>query len=123
MSKKINFIKLVVLDKEGNAKEDKNGNFEVETHFTPNFIPFRKIYEATDIMEGTSEDGSELTEKEMFKRMTDFVVDVYNNQFTSDDLLDRLHAPDAIEEIQSQVQFIAQGKMDEQRKKQLAKMI
>lgn len=92
MSKKINFIKLVVLDKEGNAKEGKNGDFEVETYFTPNFIPFRKIYEATDIMEGTSEDGNELTEKEMFKRMTDFVVDVYNKQFTSDDLLDRLHA-------------------------------
>lgn len=123
MSKKINFIKLVVLDNEGNAKEDKNGNLEVKTYFTPNFIPFRKIYEATEIMEGVTEEGTQLTEKEMFKRMTDFVVDVYNKQFTSDELLDRLHAPDAIEEIQAQVQFIAQGQMDEERKKQLAKMI
>ncbi|MBI5975210.1 phage tail assembly chaperone G [Staphylococcus canis] len=123
MTKKINFIRLVVLDSEGNAKEDKNGNLELETYFTPNFIPFRKIYEASEIMEGTSEDGKELSEKEMFKRMTDFIVSVYKNQFTSDDLLDRLHAPDAVTEIHAQVEFVAQGQMDDDRKKQLAKMI
>lgn len=55
--------------------------------------------------------------------MLDMVVDIYNNQFTKDDLLDRLHAPDAVEELQQQIQFIAQGQMDEERKKQLAKMI
>lgn len=123
MTKKINFIRLVVLDSEGNAKEDKNGNLELETYFTPNFIPFRKIYEASEIMEGTSEDGKELSEKEMLKRMTDFIVSVYKNQFTSDDLLDRLHAPDAVTEIRAQVSFVAQGQMDDDRKKQLAKMI
>jgi hypothetical protein len=46
-------------------------------------------------------------------QMLDMVVDIYNNQFTKDDLLDRLHAPDAVEELQQQIQFIAQGQMDE----------
>ena len=55
--------------------------------------------------------------------MLNMVVDIYNHQFSKDDLLDRLHAPDAVEELQQQIEFIAQGQMDEERKKQLAKMI
>ena len=55
--------------------------------------------------------------------MLDMVVDIYNNQFTKDDLLDRLHAPDAVEELQGQIEFIAQGQMDEERKKELARII
>lgn len=54
--------------------------------------------------------------QENIDQMLDMVVDIYNNQFTKDDLLDRLHAPDAVEELQQQIQFIAQGQMDEERK-------
>ncbi|PTI48449.1 phage tail assembly chaperone G [Staphylococcus succinus] len=120
---KINYIRLVQLDKEDNAVEDKNGNFQFDTYFTSNFIPYRKTYEATDIMEGKTEDGKELSEKDMLDRMLDFLVDIYKKQFTRDDLLDRLHSPNANDEIRAQVQFVAAGQMDEDRKKQLAKMI
>ncbi|ANZ33072.1 phage tail assembly chaperone G [Staphylococcus carnosus] len=119
----INYIRLVQLDKEGNPVEDKNGNFKFDTYFTSNFIPYRKTYEATEIMEGKNNEGKELSEKDMVDRMLDFLIDIYNNQFTRDDLLDRLHSPNANDEIRAQVEFVAAGQMDEERKKQLAKMI
>lgn len=122
MAKKINFIKLVKLDKEGNALTDKEGNLQTETFFTPTFIPFRKVYEATEMLESAEQDGQGEGQEE-FKQMLDFVVETYQHQFTTDDLLDRLHAPNGIQEINKQVEFVAQGTMDDERKKELARMI
>ena len=118
---KRNFIKLVQVDKKGNAVTDTEGNAKFDTYITPTQIPFRKIYDAADLMDGTSDEST--SAQENIDQMLDMVVDIYNNQFTKDDLLDRLHAPDAVEELQQQIQFIAQGQMDDERKKQLAKMI
>ena len=118
---KRNFIKLIQIDKKGNAVTDSEGNAKFDTHITPTQIPFRKIYDAADLMDGTSDENT--SAQENIDQMLDMVVDIYNNQFTKDDLLDRLHAPDAVDELQQQIQFIAQGQMDEERKKQLAKMI
>ena len=118
---KRNFIKLVQVDKKGNAVTDSEGNAKFDTYITPTQIPFRKIYDAADLTDGTSDEST--SAQENIDQMLDMVVDIYNNQFTKDDLLDRLHAPDAVEELQQQIQFIAQGQMDDERKKQLAKMI
>ena len=118
---KRNFIKLTQIDKKGNAVTYSEGNAKFDTYITPTQIPFRKIYDASDLMDGESDESTSV--KENIDQMLDMVVDIYNNQFTKDDLLDRLHAPDAVEELQQQIQFIAQGQMDEERKKQLAKMI
>ena len=118
---KRNFIKLVQVDKKGNAVTDSEGNAKFDTYITPTQIPFRKIYDAADLMDGTSDEST--SAQENIDQMLDMVVDIYNNQFTKDDLLDRLHAQDAVEELQQQIQFIAQGQMDDERKKQLAKMI
>ena len=104
---------LTVTDTEGNAKYD--------TFITPTQIPFRKIYDAANLMDNSSD--VEKSAQENIDEMLDMVVDIYNNQFTKDSLLDRLNAPDAVEELQQQIEFIAQGEMDEERKKQLAKMI
>lgn len=118
---KRNFIKLIQVDKKGNAVTDTEGNAKYDTFITPTQIPFRKIYDAADLMDGESEENA--SAKENFDQMLDMVVDIYNNQFTKDDLLDRLHAPDAVEELQGQIEFIAQGQMDEERKKELARII
>ena len=118
---KRNFIKLIQIDKKGNAVTDSEGNAKFDTYIPPTQIPFRKIYDAADLMDGTSDENT--SAQENIDQMLDMVIDIYNNQFTKDDLLDRLHAPDAVEELQQQIQFIAQGQMDEERKKQLAKMI
>ena len=110
---KRNYIKLF--------KEEKDGKTIYETYFTPTQIPFRKIVDATMIM--NSKDEEEQDDNKMILEMVDFVVDIYGGQFTKDDVLDRLHAPDAIEELESQVKFIMRGQMDDERKKELAKMV
>ncbi|MGE7363344.1 phage tail assembly chaperone G [Staphylococcus cohnii] len=103
------------------AVTDTEGNAKYDTFITPTQIPFRKIYDAADLMDGASEENA--SAQENIDQMLDMVVDIYNNQFTKDDLLDRLHAPDAVEELQGQIEFIAQGQMDEERKKELARII
>src|SRR5699024_3522262 len=118
---KRNFIKLTQIDKKGNAVTDTEGNAKYDTFITPTQIPFRKIYDAADLMDGASEENA--SAQENIDQMLDMVVDIYNNQFTKDDLLDRLHAPDAVEELQGQNEFIAQGKIDEERKKKIARII
>ncbi|MCF1614625.1 MAG: hypothetical protein L0J18_10335 [Tetragenococcus koreensis] len=118
---KRNFIKLVQVDKKGNTIMDPEGNPKYDTFITPTQIPFRKIYDAADLMDEAS--AEELSAKENIDQMLDMVVDIYNNQFTKDDLLDRMHAPDTMKELQNQIEFVGQGQMDEERKKELAKMI
>ena len=116
---KRNFIKLVKLDDEGKAKVNAEGNVQYETFITPTMIPFRKIYDATDLMDNSGEESS----KKSMDEMLNMVVDIYNGQFTKDDLLDRLNAPDAVDELTQQIEFIASGAMDDERKKELAQMI
>ncbi|WP_260399899.1 phage tail assembly chaperone G [Peribacillus simplex] len=85
---KRNMIKLV--------KEVKEGEVITETYLTPVFIPFSVVYEAVDIQEDI--DKNTLTEKELFDKMIDIVANkIYNKQFTIQDLLNGLHAPDAIQ--------------------------
>lgn len=118
---KRNFIKLTQIDKKGNAVTDTEGNAKFDTYITPTQIPFRKIYDAADLMDGAEDENA--SAQSNIDQMLEMVVDIYNKQFTKDDLLDRLHAPDAVEELQQQIQFIAQGQMDEERKKELARII
>ncbi|RAI79297.1 hypothetical protein BFS35_012110 [Macrococcoides goetzii] len=111
---KRNFIKLV--------KDVKDDKPVFDTYLTPTFIPFRKMYDAADVQDEI-ENNKSLTEKQQMDIMLDMVVDIYNKQFTRDQLLDGLHSPDAGQELMSQIEWVAQGKMDEERKKELAKMV
>ncbi|WP_239745197.1 hypothetical protein [Mammaliicoccus sp. F-M27] len=109
---KRNFIRLV-------KEVDEKGEIKYDTYITPAFIPFNLVYEATDVMSGL-EDKSE---KENMDIMLDMIVKIYNKQFTAKDLRNGLHAPDATETLQQQIEFIASGAMDDARKKELAKLI
>ena len=108
---KRNYIQLVK-----DVKED--GTPELETFFTPNFIPFRKVYEAVELLDSDSN-----SDKQNMLESFNFIAELYNNEFTTDDLLDRLHAPDALNEIRNQIEFVSQGYMDEERKKKLKQML
>lgn len=115
---KRNFIKLI--------KEVKDDNEVIyNTYLTPVFVPFRMMYEASDVqseLEKASETKEEDPKKEM-DMMLDMVVKIYNNQFTRDELIDGLHSPDAVRILSEQIDWVAQGKMNDQAKKELAKMI
>lgn len=46
----------------------------------------------------------------MVDRFIDFIVhDIYKDKFTKQELIDGLHAPDAVETLQNQIRFVAQG--------------
>ncbi|NIK11195.1 phage tail assembly chaperone G [Alkalibacillus almallahensis] len=101
----------------------KQGELVTEKYLTPLFIPLEKVYEAVDLLEyiemyaGTAEG-----ERDCIKRMLTFVVDVYGNQFTEEQLYNGLHAPEALTDLQKQVMFIARGFQDDDKKKQVEQM-
>jgi hypothetical protein len=58
----------------------------------------------------------------MIDKLIDFVANkIYNKQFTKEELFNGLHAPDAIETLQRQIMFVAQGQQTDETKKFLAK--
>lgn len=98
----------------------KGGEIELEKYWTPPFIPFKKIRDAIQFQ--VELEKGEMSELEMIDRLADFVAnDIYSGQFTKDDIYDRMHAPDAAEELQQQVLFVAQGQQTESTKKFLEK--
>lgn len=92
---------------------------ETEVYWTPAFIPFDVVYQAVDLSTEMKEKNNE---REMMDRFVDFVTnDIYKNQFTKEDLKKGLHAPNAIETLQQQIMFVAQGAQSSETKKFLEK--
>ncbi|MET1176927.1 hypothetical protein ABG775_02935 [Peribacillus simplex] len=109
---KRNMIKLV--------KEVKEEEVITETYLTPVFIPFSVVYEAIDIEDEMNKDN--LTDKEFFDKMIDIVANkIYNKQFTPQDLINGLHAPDALETLQEQIIFVSRGYQSDETKKFMEK--
>ncbi|MBT2615332.1 MULTISPECIES: phage tail assembly chaperone G [unclassified Bacillus (in: firmicutes)] len=110
---KRNMIKLV--------KEVNGEDVVTETYLTPVFIPFSVVYEAVDIEDEMNKDN--LTDKEFFDKMIDIVANkIYNKQFTTQDLINGLHAPDALETLQEQVIFVSRGYQSDETKKYMEKI-
>ncbi|OEK41308.1 phage tail assembly chaperone G [Staphylococcus saprophyticus] len=90
-----------------------NGELETEVFYSPKFIPFSKLIRATKTLEKV-EDKSEM---EAIDEMFQVVADLYNNQFTAQELSDGLHAPDAVRVIRENIEFISTGELPEDAKK------
>jgi hypothetical protein len=105
-----------------NVEEVINGGeAEIERFWTPPFIPFSKVRQALQ-MQADMEGEEEKSELDMMEMLAHFVAkEIYNNQFTVDDLYDRLHAPDALDALQSQLIFVTQGDQSSATKKFLEK--
>lgn len=98
----------------------KGGEVDLEKFWTPAFIPFSKVRDAISLQ--TELDDGDLSELDMMDRLADFVAeDIYAKQFAKDDLYNRMHAPNAIETMQEQIMFVAQGDQSESTKNFLAK--
>ncbi len=103
------------------VKEVKEGEVVTETYLTPVFIPLSTVYQALDL---TNEMGKVKleNEREMIEKLADFVTkDVYNNQFTKEQLMNGLHAPEAIDILKEQVIFVLRGYQSDKTKKFLEK--
>lgn len=91
----------------------EGGEPEMEKFWTPAYIPFSKVREALQIAKELDEENDEL---EGMEKLSSFIVDVYNNQFTKDELFERIHAPDALKTMQENLMFITQGQQNESTK-------
>lgn len=102
------------------VEEIKEGEIVTQTYVTPVFIPFSVVYEALDLLDQSDDENA--TEKDLVNKMLDFVATkIYAGQFTKEDLMNKLHAPDAIQALQEQVLFVAQGRQTDATKEFLAK--
>lgn len=83
-----------------------------EQTFYSKFASARNVFKAQNLMQKmeafeTSEEENKLTEEEMFTEILNFLAtDIYNNQFTADDMLDGLDSADFIEEVQTQLMMV-----------------
>lgn len=104
------------------VKEIKAGEVVTETYWTPVFIPLDVIYEAMDLMEKLEDKEANVSEREMFDMLMDFITNkIYNEEFTVEELKKGLHAPQAVNELKDQLGFIVQGEQTNETKKFLEK--
>ncbi|MGI2239323.1 phage tail assembly chaperone G [Staphylococcus cohnii] len=80
-----------------------NGELVTETYKAPNFIPFSKLIKATTALEGLEEK----TEMESMEITFQVVCDLYNNQFTVQELMDGLDSRNAVSIIQENIQQLS----------------
>ena len=100
----------------------KGGEIEIERFWTPPFIPFAQVREALQLageIENAEKDGVSQVVL-MVDKLADFIVKVYGNQFTKEDIYERLHGPGAMQTLQENIFFIAQGVESSDTKKFLA---
>lgn len=96
--------------------EEVAGGGEVETkkYWTPPFIPLKLLYQALDLVQEIDDFNSgksKTKESKLIEKMGDFVAnDIYQKQFTREQLENGLHAPDAVANLQEQITFISQGR-------------
>lgn len=106
------------------VKDVREGEIVTEKYLTPVFIPFSVVYEAIDMtqeIDNSEENKNPASEKELIEKLLDFVANkIYNKQFTKEELFNGLHAPDAIQTLQEQIIFVAQGRQTDETKKFLA---
>lgn len=102
--------------------EVKEGELVTKKFVTPMFIPMRVVYEAIDLVAELNTRKNSAEEKDLIEKLGSFIAEkVYNGQFTKDELFDGIHAPNAIDELFSQILFISRGEQSEEVKKFLAK--
>ncbi|MBO1513263.1 phage tail assembly chaperone G [Metabacillus bambusae] len=103
------------------VKEVKEGEIVTEKYLTPVFIPLSVVYQAIDLT-NELKNVSNKNERDLIDKLIDFLAnDIYKGQFTKDDLINGLHAPDAIDTLSEQLFFIARGYQTDEAKKYLEK--
>ncbi|MDO0950194.1 hypothetical protein Q1L93_00110 [Mammaliicoccus sciuri] len=113
---KRNFIELI---KEVN---DKGEITKTKVYLTPAFIPFskftKKIKEVTEL-----ENDTKRNEYEKLPEFFAIISDLYNNQFTVDEMLDGLHTPEAMAEVRDQLGFFSEGVVKEENEARLKELL
>src|SRR5699024_443749 len=91
-----------------------NGELVKETFNAPNFIPFSKLIEVTKKLEGL-EDKSEM---EAMEETFGAVVELYNHQFTVQQLMDGLDSREAVAVIKENIEYLSTGTNEKAKKEE-----
>lgn len=112
---KKNYIELITeVDNNGEVKDKK-------VYVTPGFIPFTVVIKAQNTLNSLEESEDDMEGiQEMMKIVS---KDIYNNQFTTEELMNGLHAPDAMRTLQAQLEFISAGKLTEENQAKLKEIL
>lgn len=93
-----------------------------QTYYTPKFLSMEVLYEALDLHERMTENKDKMSEKEMLNEIANFVANqIYEKQFTPEELIKGLHAPQSSEILYQQIIFVTQGNQTAAGKKLMAK--
>lgn len=99
-------FKQMSIDLITDVKED--GELVTTTYKTKGFIPFSKLMKITKKLEGMDKLSEQEAMEETFKVICE---DLYENQFTVEQLMDGLHAPDAAKVIEENITFLSTGEL------------
>lgn len=89
-----------------------NGELVTKEYYTPNFIPFSKLMKATATLDKL-EDKSEMEAMEV---TFSIISDLYNNQFTVEELMDGLDSRVAVSVIEKNMEYLTSGVAEEENK-------
>lgn len=102
------------------VKEVKEGEIVTEKYLTPVFIPLSVVYEAIDLADDLSKEGT--SEKDSIDKLLDFIANkIYKGQFTKEELFNGIHGPESGSVLWEQLLFVTQGFQTEEAKNYLAK--
>ena len=104
-------FKQMSIDLITDVKED--GELVTTTYKTKGFIPFSKLMKITKKLEGMDKLSEQEAMEETFKVICE---DLYENQFTVEQLMDGLHAPDAAKVIEENITFLSTGELPKKEK-------
>lgn len=92
----------------------EGGEPEFKKYWTPPFITYAKTREAVSLAAKMDKEGND-TEKigGIFDELENFVVELYDNKFTLDELRNGLHGPDALMTLSTQLRFVSDGVQSE----------
>lgn len=113
---KRNFVELI------QEVNDKGEVTKSRTFLTPPFTPGPVLLELQDRI-AKVEKGDFKTEKEAIMYMVEIVVDFYKKQFTADEFLEGTNAPEVIETMKNQIQFISDGFVNEENERRLKELL
>lgn len=82
-----------------------NGELVTQTFEAPKFIPFSKLIDTTKKLEGLEEKS----EMEAMQETFGVIVELYNGQFTVEQLMNGLDAREAVSVIQEQISVLTNG--------------
>lgn len=96
----------------------EGGEPQFKKYWTPAFVSYQKTREAMSLAAKMQKEGDDPTKIiGLLDEIENFIVELYENKFTLEELRGGLHGPDAFPILIAQVHFISDGEQSSDTKK------